>query len=59
MAAAVAGADRTVIHGTGSLGRKVLEQGTTQRDVDQLNSPADAQDRQLALPGHGKEGELE
>ena len=57
--ARVASAAGIVGHRAGPLRRKILEQGAAERDVDQLDAAADAQDRELALARGGEQRELE
>ncbi len=58
MAPGIARALRPVLHGAGSLRWEILKQGTAQCHIDQLNTAANAQDWDPALPGHRKEREL-
>jgi hypothetical protein len=48
-----------VVHWAGSFARQILEEGTTKRDVDELNAAADPQDGQTPLAGDRKERQLE
>jgi hypothetical protein len=50
---------RAVIDDAGTLGRKILEQRSPQRHVDELYASTDAQDGQLSLPRNRKQRELE
>ncbi len=59
MGSDIPGSVRAMIHGTGTLGGKILEQGSAHGDVDELNAAADSQDGQLPLPSYGEQGELE
>jgi hypothetical protein len=48
-----------VVHLARPLGGKVLKKSTSKRDIDELNSSTDAQDREPSLPGYCKERQLE
>src|SRR5215213_812969 len=52
-------APRIVRNRTRTLGRQVLEQGTAEADIDELDAAANAQDRQGPLARRGEEPELE
>ena len=47
----IAGGAGVVQHRTGTLRGEILEQGSAERDVDELDPAADTEDGQLALPG--------
>jgi hypothetical protein len=48
-----------MVHPGRAFGRKILKERPAHGYIDQLNSPADPEDRESTLACHGKQGELE
>jgi hypothetical protein len=59
MASDIPGTVSPMVHAAGTFGRQVLKERTPKPDIYELNPPADSKDGQPALPGHGKQSQLE